>query len=342
MRKAKLSDREARVLRAVIQTHIRTARPVSSSAVVGERKIPVSSATVRNVMRSLEEARLISQPHTSAGRIPTDRGYRYYVDHLMAPVGPTGQERSAIADELSSLSGRDLAAVVSDVSRTVSDLVKELAVSIAPTASGLIDRLEFAPLGDDRFVAVVTMRSGATRSAALRVSDRVREAALVEATQLASSWLGGRGVAEAEAIVRRRLRTVRPPVRGIMAGLLGAGRRLFRPVGGGVHYEGTRYILRHPEFVSDASCLGEILDDENALSNVVGAPSGPLAVAVTIGSENERREMRRMSLVVGTYRVGGGVGRMGFIGPTRMDYSRVIGLTQYLAGALDRVFQPSG
>lgn len=341
MKRIELSDREARILRAIIETHVRTARPVSSSAVAGERKIPLSSATIRNVMRSLEDARLISQPHTSAGRVPTDRGYRYYVDHVMAPVRPTGEEQSAIAGELASLTGRDLATIVSDISRTVSDLVRELAVSVAPSASGLVDRVELAPLGDDRIVAVATMRSGSTRSAALTPGVSLSDADLTETTRLVSSWLHGRGVAEAEAILGKRLRGASPAVRGVLNALLRAGGRLFRSTeGDSVHYEGARYIFRHPEFLSDAACLGDIFDNEDALADVVRVPGGPLAVTVTIGSENARREMRRMSLVVGTYRVGNGVGRMGFIGPTRMKYSRLVGLTQYLADALDSVFRP--
>jgi heat-inducible transcriptional repressor len=341
VRRVELSDREARILSAIIETHVRIARPVSSSAIVGERKIPLSSATVRNVMRSLEDARLISQPHTSAGRVPTDRGYRYYVDHLMAPVLPTGEERSVIAGELSLLAGRDPATILTEVSRTVSHLVKELAVSVAPTSGGLIDRVELASLGDDRVVAVATMRSGLTRSAALTPGVRLSDADLAETTRLLSSLLRGRGVAEAESTIRGSLTGMRPDVRSLLEALLGAGGRIFRtPEGDTVHYEGARYIFRHPEFLSDAACLGEILDNEDALADVVRGPSGPLAVTVTIGSENARRELRRMSLVVGTYRVGIGVGRMGFIGPTRMKYSRLVGLTEYIADALDRAFRP--
>lgn len=334
-----LSDRECRVLRAIIETHVRTARPVGSSAIVGERKIPLSSATVRNVMRVLEDARLISQPHTSAGRVPTDRGYRYYVDNLMAPSRPTGEERSTIASELSSLAGRDLPTVMSEVSRMVSDLVKELAVSVAPATGGLVDRVEFALLADGRVVAVTTMRSGATRSTAVAPGERLTEADLAEMADLVNGWLRGRPAEEAEEIIRRHLAGARPAFRGALGSLLGTGRRLFRPAeGGAVHYEGARYIFRHPEFMSDAARLGEMLDDEGVLADAVRAPGTPTSVTVTIGRENVRREMRRMSLVVGSYRIGSGVGRVGFIGPTRMKYSRLVGLAQYLASAMDRAF----
>ena len=109
-----------------------------------------------------------------------------------------------------------------------------------------------------------------------------------------------------------------------------------------VHYDGARYIFRHPEFASEASSLGEILDSDEALAEMLRGPDKVGTVRVVIGHENVRKGMQRMSLVSGTYRIGGSAARTGVIGPTRMKYQRMISLVQYLTDALDRLFSRAG
>jgi heat-inducible transcriptional repressor len=334
-----VSDREARVLRSIIEAHVRSARPVSSSAVVGSRRIPLSSATVRNVMRSLEEKGLIWQPHTSAGRVPTDSGYRLYVDSLVAPAAPPDSVRAAIEGRLEGLRGRDPGIVATRASRIASDVTRELAVSVALSpGSGVLDRIEIVPLGPGRAVAVATTMSGTARSAAIETGSEADAATLAEAARVLNEWLSGVRVTEAERLVRGRLVRARSGVRKVLEAVLECRPRVFR---GGradrVHYEGARHILRHPEFAEDASCLGGILDSEDALAEAILGVDGGGDVTVTIGSENVRREMRRLSLIVGRYRVGDDVGRVAVIGPTRMRYRRTIGLVGCLTSLLDQM-----
>lgn len=339
MHASRLTEREEKVLRLLIEAHVRSARPVSSSAIASERSVPLSSATVRNVLRSLEDMSLVLQPHTSAGRVPTDAGYRYYVDHLMEPSVPSGRERGMIDGELSELSPVDHETVVTELSRIVSDLAKELAVSVVPCAAGIIDRIDLVPLSPGRAVAAATMRSGGTRVVAVDLDRDVGDSDLKEAARLLNEWLSGETVAEAESVLVRRMRRARPPVRQVLRAILTARTQFLRQgEERSVHYEGARYIFRHPEFKSDAACLGHIFDSDDVLVEAVRGPSAPAAVAVRIGGENARKEMRRMSLVVGSYRVGPGLGSMAVIGPTRMKYPRLVGLVEYLTGELDRMF----
>ncbi|MBD3349723.1 MAG: heat-inducible transcription repressor HrcA [Candidatus Eisenbacteria bacterium] len=337
MRTAELSDREEKVLRLLIESHVRSARPVSSSAIAAARSVALSSATVRNVLRSLAEKELILQPHTSAGRVPTDRGYRYYVDFLMRPTKPSDRVRGLIEERISGLMKTDEDTIATELSRMVSRLTKELAVSVTPAAGGVLKRLDLVPFGDGRAIAVVTLRSGAERSVSLSVSD-VEDADLEEAARLLNRWLGGARVAEAEKLLRGGMRRARPPVRRVMDALLDVRSGLLSPQHArSVHYEGARYMFRHPEFEGEAACLGEILDSEEMLADALGAHSaGP--VAVCIGEENRLKEMRRMSLVAGSYRIGGGMGRMAVIGPTRMKYPKFVGLVRFLSDRLENVF----
>lgn len=341
MRKVEISPREEQILRAIVESHVRSAKPVSSSAVLRRSALKVSSATVRNAMRSLEDAGLIAQPHTSAGRVPTDLGYRYYVDNLIEPAPPSERERSEIANALSDLAGRGLAAVVDGVSKLVSERSRELAVSVAPADDAVVlAGIELAPLSDGRVLAVTTSRTGFSRSLVLELRPGLGIDRLPEAARLLNQWLGGVPLADAEAILRRRVPGVADPPRELLRAVLEGGSRLFRAAGlERVHHEGARYIFRHPEFSSNAAALGGIFDSEDVLADVLRRSRGEYRVSVTIGHENRLREMQSMSLVIGSFRIGGSHGRMGIIGPTRMRYPKLIGLVDYFAGMLDEILE---
>jgi heat-inducible transcriptional repressor len=339
VRRVELSSRDEQILGAIVESYVRSARPISSTAVLRRTALKVSSATVRNAMRSLEGAGLIAQPHTSAGRVPTDSGYRYYVDHLIEPSSPSERERSEIAGALVDLAGRGLGAVLDGVSKLMSERSRELAVSVAPADDAVVlAGLELAPLPGGRVLAVTTSRTGFTRSVVLDVRPGLDPAGLPEAARLLNQWLTGSRIADAEAILRRRVPAVADPPRELLRAIVEGGSRLFRAGGlERVHHEGARYIFRHPEFSSNAAALGRIFDSEEVLADVLRRSRGEYRVCVTIGRENSLREMQGMSLVVGSFRIGGSHGRMGIIGPTRMRYPKLIGLVDCFAGVLDEL-----
>lgn len=333
-----LTQRESDILKAVVETYVRTTRPVSSGAIVRRKDIAVSSATVRNVLRTLEERGLISQPHTSAGRVPTDRGYRRYVDGLMEPAAVSTGEMRRISLALRRAPDAEHDSLIARASRVASELTHELAVAVAPsTGRETVDRIEFAPLASGGVLAVLATVSGRFRTVAIEEDGVADLRALRSAGPLLSTWLSGVDVGDVVAELRRRLPDADEELRSVVRSLLdhcgaltvGAER---------VHYDGARYILSHPEFSADASALADLLDSEEALAEVlcgVGAPGG---VAVRIGRENTRRGMSRLSLVVAPYKIGDRIGRMGVIGPTRMRYDRLIGLVGYFARAIERTF----
>ncbi len=337
MRGVELTDRESTILRSIIDGYVREAKPVSSSAVVRLSAVSLSSATVRNVMRALEEKGLILQPHTSAGRIPTDLGYRYYVDNLVKPIGLTLSERTAIGSELVKLVHCDLATVLAGISHMVSEASRQMAVAVAPSGGGhVIEQVALAAIGAGRIMVVVATDIGPTRTAVLTTDGTFHRAEVSRACDLLNNWLRGVTLSEATATVERQLLEQDPAPGDWLAGLLD-GVRIFLSPGGGerIHYEGARYIFRHPEFSTDAASLGDIFDSEETLADVVRGSAEAAEVRVVIGGENVCRGMRRMSLVAGTYRIGGSVARMGIIGPTRMRYPRLIGLVGYFSKVLD-------
>jgi heat-inducible transcriptional repressor len=173
------------------------------------------------------------------------------------------------------------------------------------------------------------------------VGSDVTDADLAEASALLNGWLSGGKVADAAGTLARKMRDTRPPIRRVLQALLAARSRfLRRGEADSVHYEGARYIFRHPEFLDDASCLGNIFDSEDALAEVVRRAAPATPVTIKIGRENTLREMRQMSLVVGSYRVGAGLARMAVLGPMRMRYPRLVGLMGYLSDVMERMFTP--
>jgi len=340
MVQANLTEREERILTAVIRDYVRTAKPVSSGAVVKRSGLDVSSATVRNAMRTLEERGLIRQPHTSAGRIPADEGYRYYVDRLMGPALLPERDRVRLTAELAVLRGHDLATVLAEVSRMISDVAHQLAVGLEPAVeSSVIERMEVVPLDAARCLAAVSMRSGQARSVVFECESQSDQRTAQAATALLSDWVAGLAVGDAERKLISKVKEKDCPFTSLFRPLVERWPDLFHLHDSErVHYEGARYMLRHPEFAGDTSILGEILDSEEALADLVRGPAGPKDVAVTIGGENRRKKMSGVSLIVGSYSVGETVGRIGVIGPTRMRYRRLVGLVGHLSGLLDEFF----
>lgn len=343
MRTVRLSERDDAILRSIVEGYVTTARPVSSGVIAGNDAVSLSSATVRNVMRTLEERGLISQPHTSAGRVPTDRGYRYYVDYLMSPLALPPEERERITSCVAALAGHELGAVASSVSRMVSELSRELAVTVAPTAGGVIEHVTLLDLDGGGVLAVATASGGVSRSAIVAADRRVNAGDIERTQGLLRTWLRGISIGDAERVLGSRLKGHATPMSAPVADLAADVRRLFAIDDAvQVRYEGARYMFRHPEFHDHASTLGKIIDSEGALAEVVRSQAEPGTVTVRIGHENRGRGLHRMSLVVGSYRVGGSVGRVGVIGPTRMRYQRLVGLVRQFSEALDSVFATRG
>jgi heat-inducible transcriptional repressor len=291
------------------------------------------------VLRSLEKKGLVSQPHTSAGRIPTDRGYRYYVDNLMLPRAPSEREKARIGRDLRNLRLHDVSALAAGISRTLSELASQLAVAVAPAQDGdVLTRFELLPLDRGRVLAVVDTSSGLTYTSVFDIDRDVTKRELADVARFINARIGGAGVRDARIFLERSLSEARSEQRDLIALLLDDALGVLGPGSQWVHCEGARFILRQPEFSGDTAFLGEIFDHEESLARLVRQFSGASRVHVTIGEENRLREMSRMSVVVGTYRVGNALGRLGVIGPTRMRYSRLVGLVGYVSDSLEQLF----
>ncbi len=339
MPRRELSEREKRVLSLVVQAYIADAVPVGSRTLVRRFDLNFSPATIRNTMNDLEEAGFLEQPHTSAGRVPTDLGYRVYVDELMAPRRLSARERVVIREAITGEpvgSTGDAAAVLDQTVRALGNLSQLLAVSLEPRlAEGTFEKIELVALGDRKILAVLTISKGFLHTVVLEFEALVDRAKLHETAALLNERLSGLPMRVIRESVHERVRDVSSGDPKILQLILNNADDLFRSGGNeeGIHYWGTPNILALPEFADReklVSLMGA-LERKDIIVRVMGKRREEKGLTITIGEENEEGEIRFCSIVASPYTAGGVTGSLGVLGPTRMEYSKLVSIVDYTA-----------
>jgi heat-inducible transcriptional repressor len=299
-----LSDRSRRLLAALVREHIATGEPVSSQALAGESGLGVSSATIRNMFARLEADGYLHQPHTSAGRVPTDRGYRVFVDLLLESRKPARStaaeqelrqhaERSPLIDDL-----------LVSVSHMVSRASKHVGFAIGSTDIAVLQRIEFVPLGGTRVLVVVVSRGNQVTQKVVDAGEEIRSDDLVQAANYLTSEFAGLPLVDVREAVLARLAQERT----LYGELMGRALRL------------ARFTL-------------EELPRQNAFH-----VEGP-GITVVIGGEHLSPDLRPFSLIASTTTDGSTIRTVGVIGPTRMQYSRAISVVDGVTQAVARVLR---
>ncbi|PAP80473.1 heat-inducible transcription repressor HrcA [Rubrivirga sp. SAORIC476] len=340
-----LTTRQEDVLRRVVQHFIDTASPVGSKALA--EAVELSSASVRSTMRDLEDAGYLGHPHTSAGRVPTERGYRTYVDSLMDVTGLSDREASLLRESIRRRLG-DLEAVARETSRLLGRLSQLLGVVLTPSLStGVLERIEVVPLGATRVLFVLALRGGLARTVAAEVDVVIDERALDGIVRRLNERLAGHSLEEIRRTGRERVRDLaEEDGTGIVRVVLRDGKALFREVAperraaiGGAQHLVAQPEFSSPEWVRD---VVELAESEDVVVHLLETPrlvdpTDPDRAVVLIGREVGRGrpgDGPSYSVVTAPYRLGDGVGAVAVLGPTRMDYSRAVGLVEYVASLL--------
>ena len=341
---APLSARQEDVLRRVVQHFIDTAAPVGSKALA--EAVELSSASVRTTMRDLEAAGYLGHPHTSAGRVPTERGYRMYVDDLMDVSGLSPREASLLRESVRRRLG-DIEAVARDTSRVLGRLSRLLGVVLTPRLStGVLERIEVVPLGSARVLFVLALRGGLARTVTAEADVEVRPDAVDAIVQRLNERLAGLTLDEIRRTGAERVQDLADGDRtGIVRVVLRDGKALFRDAApsrraaiGGAQHLVTQPEFSQPEWVQD---VVELVESEEVVVHLLEQPrlldpAEPERAVVLIGREVERGRPGgpAYSVVTAPYRLAGGTGAVAVLGPTRMDYGRAVGLVEYVAGLL--------
>jgi heat-inducible transcriptional repressor len=341
-----LSDRERQVLEAVVRTYVDFAEPAGSRTVAKRFELGVSPATVRNTMSDLESKGYLFHPHTSAGRIPTDHAYRFYVDRIVQPAALTDEERQHLATEIESSGSSAVERLVQRSIRALSLLSRELGVAVAPNlADATLEHLELIQVSSAKILMVMTIRSGLVRTVYVDLPGEVEADILTSVTQVLNERLSGLTLQEIRETLPERLRDSSPDDRPETDELLNifmqSSSELFEwpAQAGDVQLGQTSVLAAQPEFESGERLKGliELTEQRDLLAQVLGSREHQGGLQITIGGEHAAEALSDFTLVTAEYRVGGLKGVIGVIGPTRMPYEKVIAIVDYTSTLVNSV-----
>lgn len=339
-----LPNRSRRVLATLVREFIETGEPVSSQVLARQSGLGVSSATIRNVLAQLEDEGYVHQPHTSAGRVPTDRGYRVFVDQLLDGRRQTRPpavvesrlrqqaERSPLIDDL-----------LASASHMVSRAARQVGFALAATRRSVLQRIEFVALGGSRVLVVVVSRGNQVTQKVVDAGGPIRPEDLLYATNYLNTEFAGQPLVEARQAVLARLQHERTLYDALLARTLRLAHSTLQdlPTQHAFHVEGVASLLDLPahQEVSLATlrALLEMTEEKERMVHLLNQYIDGPGLTVVIGAEHAAPNLRPFSLIAATASDGDTVRTVGVIGPTRMHYSRAITLVDGTAQAVTRV-----
>lgn len=329
-----LTERKRKILAIIIERFIATGEPVGSKAICADMGNAVSSATIRNDMADLVEAGFLEQPHTSAGRIPSEAGYRYYVDNLMTSYELGLDEQERIKIWLQSFSGEP-DKLLEKAGSILAEFTNCVAVSSSPSdTEAFIKRIELVPLSNHTAMIVLLATSGILKSAVVRSDAEINVDIAEIFYNISQTYFTGRIVSDITVTFIQTLVASLGDRVFIMSPFLCAIADLCEAVKTTeLHLKGQNNILNHSELSEDAFILMDFLHRGTPLENILNSQKKPLNVS--IGSENAYRELKNSTTIFSKYSVGDrDSGSIGIIGPTRLDYARLIPSIKYLANVI--------
>jgi heat-inducible transcriptional repressor len=328
-----LGDRQAAILRAIVREYIRTGEPVGSKYLVDRARLRLSSATVRNEMARLEEMGFLVQPHTSAGRIPSERAYRFVVDEIKEPRQLAEGQRRALEAEFApeAASFDDLLHHASDV---VARFTRHAAAVLARRATpARVRRLELFPMGVRMAMLVLIADNGRVEQRLLPMDARLTEADLERVSQRIATDLQGATLDDGTKTIETALSKAPPAERSLLEDVKSSLRAL-QEAGEQVAVGGVANLAGEDDFArDDLRRLYEALDHQTQVLELLASALGP--VSVRIGTEVPSEDFQSCSIVVASFGPDGAHGSVGVIGPTRMDYDRVIATANAVARLLE-------
>lgn len=338
-----LDKRKQRILQAIVSDYISTAEPIGSRTIARKYDLGVSPATIRNEMADLELLGYIEQLHTSSGRIPSAKGYRFYVDGLLSPQEMTAEDIRLIRDWYGARVRR-VEEVFQETARILSRMTRNLSLVLAPQLSRAAFRcLQFLPLDKRRVIAVVMTDAGFVENRVMELPDGVSVEDFQRIAAAINARLAGRALAAIKPSLLRRLRADVLTDCGLFdAALEVVAQALTVDRRERVYLGGTTQLLEQPEFrdVEKVKALLVRLEEEEFLCELMHAHEKDGGVEVTIGAENKFAGIQDCSVVSATCTLGGRViGTIAVLGPTRMEYGRIIALLKFMNEHLGEILR---
>ncbi len=335
-----LTQREQKVLRAVILDYVRAAKPVSSRYIQQYNIPQVSSATIRNTLHRLEEMGYLVQPHTSAGRIPADSGYRYYVDNLIGSAIIQQRWLNLFRKELKAVTF-DLNQIMDKTALLLSKLTEQIGIFIVPSfGQEILQKIELVQIGSNRILIILETSSKVVKTVMLEVETEIRESRLPLIQSLLNERLCGIALKEIIDSIAVRFQDLNEYA--IINVLIHKAPVIFdltHPIN--VKLSGTSFLMQKPDF-SDLSRLSQFvsqLEDGTIIAKIVEHHHADCGVTISIGSENPEEELQEFSVITKGYWIGKNNGTLAVVGPKRMDYQKSISVLNNIAEAVTQIFE---
>jgi heat-inducible transcriptional repressor len=337
-----LTDRSRQILEAIIEDYIQTAEPIGSRTITRRHGLTLSPATVRNVMSDLEEMGYLVSPHTSAGRVPTDKAYRFYVDSMVRMNKIAREEREEIRKRCR-LTGKDIGDVLKETSRMLSSISHYMGIVMAPRfTANVFQHIEFISLSDKKILAILVSQNGTVQNRIFDTDNDLRTTDLLRMSNYLNDILKGLTIAQVKNRILEEMQQDKVRYDVLMARALDLSRQTLEETEVEVFIEGQANILEQPEF-ADVGKMKEIFrafEEKGQLLALLERCMTAEGVQIFIGAESHLNRMSGMSLVTSTYVTGKNtIGILGVIGPTRMGYSKIIPIVDYTARQVSRLLE---
>jgi heat-inducible transcriptional repressor len=336
-----MDERARTLLKTLIERYVADGQPVGSRSLSRLSGLELSPATIRNVMADLEEMGFVASPHTSAGRVPTPRGYRFFVDTLLT-LKPVEEQQASIIE--GQLRGGDPQRAMQTAAQLLSSLSQFAGVVLTPRRSSSFKQLEFVRLSERRVLLIIVTPEGDVQNRILLTQGAFSQAQLTEAANLLNEHFAGLSFSEARTRLHSELRQLHEDISALMEAAVQAGSEA-EAESNPVVVSGERNLLGISDLATDVQTLRRLFDlfeHKTRLIHLLDTSIGAQGVQIYIGGESQLVPMDEMSMVVAPYTVDGKVvGTLGVVGPTRMAYERVIPIVDITAKLLSNALSNS-
>jgi heat-inducible transcriptional repressor len=346
---AALNERSREIFRQIVESYLATGEPVGSRNLSRLLPITLSPASVRNVMSDLEQLGLIYAPHTSAGRLPTELGLRFFVDALMQIGDLSEQDRRSIEAQVAGAhTSKSLEAVLTEASQMLSGLTRSAGVVLTAKTNVRLKHVEFVRLEPQRALAVLVAEDGQVENRVLNVPAGLPTSSLTEASNFLNARIRGKTLAELRGEIERAVTEGQAELDQLTQKVIAAGLASWS---GGDSAERQLIVRGHANLLEDLRALEDLervrslfdaLETKRGVIDLLGRAERADGVRIFIGSENKLFSLSGSSTIVAPYRDNQGriVGVIGVIGPTRLNYARVIPMVDYTARVVSRLLAP--
>ncbi|HET9903659.1 MAG TPA: heat-inducible transcriptional repressor HrcA [Xanthobacteraceae bacterium] len=343
-----LNERSREIFRQIVESYLSTGEPVGSRNLSRMIPLTLSPASVRNVMSDLEQLGLIYAPHTSAGRLPTERGLRFFVDSLMEIGDVSENDRREIEARVAA-SGKSIEAVLNEASGMLSGLTRAAGVVLAQKVNAPLKHIEFVRLEPERALAVLVSEDGQVENRIVSVPPDLPTSSLIEASNFLNARIRGRTLAGAKEELERALEADRAQLDQLTQKFIAAGLASWS---GGEREERKLIVRGHANLLEDLHALEDLervrllfdeLETKRGVIDLLGRAEKADGVRIFIGSENNLFSLSGSSTIVAPYRDGTGriIGVIGVIGPTRVNYARIIPMVDFTSRVVSKLLAGS-